>query len=93
MVKLSAIIKRNPKIISRAIENQTFILDAENGEIRSLNEVASFIWKLAEKKVTVSQIIERICSEYEVKPTTAKKDTMELVEKYLERGLFKQYQQ
>lgn len=87
MVKLSTVIKRNPKIISRQIKNQVFILDVRSGEIRTLNEVAGFIWKLTKKKIPVNKIVERICAEYEVKPEIAKRDTLDFVKKYLELGI------
>ena len=53
MINHATIVKRSSQIISRSVKDKLFILDARSGEIRTLNEVAGFIWSLTKKKITI----------------------------------------
>lgn len=88
MSKRPILIKRSPKVISRKIKDQTYILDYVSGEIRILNEVAGFIWKLTKKKIKADEIVKKVRSEYKVDQKTANKDVSEFIDKYLKLGIF-----
>jgi Coenzyme PQQ synthesis protein D (PqqD) len=53
----------------------------------TLNELATFIWESADGQTPVDEIVDRICSQYDVDRETALRDVNELTEKLVSDGL------
>lgn len=86
MLTLNSIVHRNEKIPCRLIENEGIIVDVEHNNIVQLNEVAAFIWKNIEKKKTVDKIVDCIYDSFEIEKKMAEKDTLDFLNKLLEKG-------
>jgi len=69
------------------VEQQAVLLDVESGEYFSLNDVGKRVWDLCDGALTVAQVADVICSEYDVAPDTALEDTGFLLENLAGAGL------
>ncbi len=74
-------VKRSDKAICRMIDNEVVILLPETGVLHALGGCGNRIWDLIEKEISVSEIVNSICDEYEVEPETARVDIIEFVKK------------
>ena len=78
--------------VTRCIKGETIIVPVKGNvgdldSIYTLNEVGTLVWELIDGKNRVSQIIEAICSEYDITPEEAEKDVIELVGSLKTAGL------
>jgi hypothetical protein len=71
------------------IEDDTIIVNPKDRMMHQLNEVGSRIWELIAKQQTVSGIICAITDEFEVNPSAARNDIIQLLDKMLELKLIK----
>lgn len=86
MTKNSALnnkLKISSKIIWKDIDNKIYILQPERREIHSLNETASFIWRLLAKNYDLKTIIKKLQGTYDVRPQVAKRDLLDFVNKFI----------
>jgi adenine specific DNA methylase Mod len=73
------------KYVAKDNENTAYLIIEEEAVVikdnifYGLNSVANFIWKLADGKTKVEQIIEKICQEFEVDWHTAEKECLEFL--------------
>ncbi len=81
--------EKNNSVAWRLIENEAVLVSVESGEVIQLNEVAAEVWKLIDGTKTLRQLIEHICSEFEVDEGSAAKDVLGLIEELRGRGLVK----
>jgi len=81
------ITKKEDGCIYREVSGETVILDRDGIWIHMLNEVGTEIWKLADGKTTVGEIVSRICEEFEVDRKVAEQDVLRFVEKLLKKNL------
>jgi len=87
MVKNDAIISKNEGVPWRIIEGEAILVQVETGEVIHLNEVATEIWRAVDGKKTIAEIIDQITASFEVKRDEASKDTLEFVNKLLDKSL------
>ena len=52
-----------------------------------MNELATFIWELADGQTPLGEIVDRICSEYDVDRETALRDAIDLADKLVSNGI------
>jgi hypothetical protein len=83
-------ISRSPAIAARLLGDEMMIMSAADSTLFSLNPVASCIWRAADGRTPLSQIIEqRVCTEFDVDPETAYRDAEEFVNALAEHGILK----
>ena len=75
------------KVAWRIIDGEAVVISLEEPCVRGLNPLATKIWELLDKKITVDEITKVISNEYDVSPTQAKNDVDELLGKLEERKL------
>ena len=80
-------VKRIDNAIWRVIDGEVVILIPEGKMLNALTGCGSRIWELIEEETAVSEIVQRICAEYEVEPERASKDINEFVRKLAEIAL------
>lgn len=74
-------------LITKFLGEQAFIFDSKRVQVHTLNETASLIWQLVNKKHSLKQIITEICRQYDVSEKQAKKDVTEFIEKYIRKKM------
>lgn len=82
-------IKRERGVFSKKIRGRWLLLEKNKEYIRELNEVASYIWGLIKKPVSINQIVTNLCQEYRVGKKKAKQDVEKFIKQYLREGLIK----
>ena len=76
MIDLQTIPKRDGSYCERELGNETIFLSPKGDQIHALDEIGSFIWKQLDGETTLSEVIDRLCDEYEVSRDQAEKDLM-----------------
>jgi len=71
------------------IEGDTIIVDTRDRLMHQLNDVGSRVWELLTLKQTVKTIINAVTDEYEVDPSAAGDDIIQLLDKMSELKLIK----
>ena len=73
--------------LSTTLAGEVVILDVEKGEYFGLANVGSLIWNMLQTPRRVSDIVDRIVSEYDVRRGTAEEDLQALLADLAARGL------
>ena len=91
MVSIKSQIFGKKDIPWRIIEEEALLVDVHKGEVIHLNEVGAEVWKVInekeDEKTSVKDLIEHICSQFEVEKDTAKTDVLEFVNELVQKGL------
>lgn len=80
------IVKRSKSVIFKELDDNVYILDPKNTTIHTLNETASFIWRITNRPISIGDISERICDEFDADEKRIAKDVKKFVERYLKQG-------
>ncbi|MCX7716759.1 MAG: PqqD family protein [Endomicrobia bacterium] len=79
--------KLKQNIAYRKIGENVYIVDSKNSMLYKLNETASLIWEGISKGESISKIIKKILSEYEIDYQTVKSDVEELIDQLKDKSL------
>jgi len=85
----SSIIERNLRHLSTAVGEDQVILDTSTNKYFGLENVASRIWALTDKSVSVESIINQLLDEFEVERATLAEDCISFIADLEKRGLVK----
>lgn len=72
--------QRNEQVIAQKTENNLLLLNMQDGNYFSLNEVGGRIWELCDGNRTVKLIIAALAQEYEVPADVLEADTLALLD-------------
>jgi len=78
---LKAFAVQNPETAWRLIEGQAAIVTPEDGVLRLLNSVGTFIWTRIEKPVSLSNLIKAVMRKFDVTEDRAKKDIIGFIKR------------
>ncbi len=81
---------RNPAIISRIIDNELVLLNANTGDYYGLNEIGSAIWELINGSNGFKEIIDNLLEDYDVERSVLEADAAEFIEGLIERKIISQ---
>jgi coenzyme PQQ biosynthesis protein PqqD len=82
MINRESCPKRGEQIIAQKAADELLLLNMEDGNYYSLNEIGGRIWELCDGKRTVSQVIAALAAEYEAPHSTLEHDVVELLEDF-----------
>ncbi|PKM80391.1 MAG: PqqD family protein [Firmicutes bacterium HGW-Firmicutes-14] len=80
-------IRKNPKLITRITDGEAVIMHPDLGKVLSLNEVGSFIWEMADGSRNREQLLDAVCSEFDVDREQAAGDLDEFLDTLREKDL------
>lgn len=80
-------VKISDKIVYQKVEDETVLLDLENGSYYGLNSVGSRIWELLSEKQEIQSVFDSMIKDYEVKPEKLQQDILSLLHKLRTKGL------
>jgi hypothetical protein len=75
-------------IVEQMTDNEAVIVIPHRGEVKILNEVGAYIWKLADGNHCIRDIVAAIHTDYEVEQTQAETDTLAFVCDLIKRNMF-----
>lgn len=78
-IPLKATIVASRQQISCSLADESVILNLEDGVYYGLNSVASRVWELVQEPRTLSEVRDRLLSEYEIEEASCTRDLVELV--------------
>jgi hypothetical protein len=74
-------------VLSQEVGGEIVILDLESGTYYGLNEVASCIWLLIQRRSTLEEVIEALLEEYEADEATLRSDLLKCLKTLAEARL------
>jgi hypothetical protein len=80
-------VKRINTTLTSNIEDQTIMMNLEQGNYYGLNAVGNRIWELADQEISVKDICSALLKEYEVEEKHCKKVVLSFLGKMREAGL------
>jgi hypothetical protein len=80
-------VSRSTAVAARELAGEMIIMSAVDSTLFSLNETASLIWQAADGITPLSDIVERICREFDVLPEEAYRDAADLVQELAGHGI------
>jgi hypothetical protein len=83
---------RNQDVVSRKIDGELIIVPVRSGvgdlnSLYTLNPVGSVLWDFMNERRTVSEMVERVCEEFEVAAPQAQQDIEAFLDSLLEEKL------
>lgn len=80
-------ISRSESFVFREIEGEIVLLSDDGLQMHQLNKTASMIWKLADGKTQIKDIISLIHERFEVEKDVLNQDVREFVQDLVEKGI------
>lgn len=81
-------ILRSDNVAARQIGEELMIMSARDSALFSLNETAAVLWRAADGKTPLADIVSRdICPAFDIDAETALRDATELAHGLAERGI------
>jgi hypothetical protein len=83
---------RNKDVVSRKIEGELVIVPIRSGvgdlnSLYTLNAVGSVLWDFMTEGHTISEMVERVCGEFEVTTAQARQDIESFLDSLIEEKL------
>jgi len=88
MIPLDKFVVSSNKLIWRILDDEAILLSEDGTNLHMLNDVGTFIWKIADGNLTINDIIARLCDEFDVEEDIAKSDALEFIQKLVDKGIF-----
>ena len=80
-------VKRSDAAIWRVVQGDVVLLIPEEATLHALTGCGSRIWELMESEIALSEIVDRICAEYDVEPEQARREVAEFIHKLVAMNL------
>ena len=87
MLELTAIPTQNPDVIGRIVDDEAVLVMPQIGQVKVLNEVGAVIWELTNGERNIGQIVEEICVQFAVDPSTAQADALKFFDELHNREI------
>lgn len=81
MLNLNSQIQAAEDQVSSSVAGEAVILNLKTGTYHSLNPVGARIWQLIQEPKTVREILDTLCTEYDVELNVCQQDLQELLTK------------
>jgi len=82
MINRESCPKRGDQVIAQKASHELLLLNMEDGNYYSLDEIGGRIWELCDGNRTVSQVVAALAAEYEAPYSTLEYDVIELLEDF-----------
>ena len=82
----TSVVHQASRIASRVIEGQAVVIVMDEQKLHTLNDVGTFVWTQAEERLQVSDLAERVASEYEVTSEQALTDVLAFADELVRLG-------
>lgn len=86
-INLNTVLKKSEDVPSKRVDDEIMLLNLDNGDYFSLNEVGFFIWDNIDGKKQLSKINSKLSKSYKIKEETAEKDTLDFANSLHKKNL------
>lgn len=80
-------VRRIEDVLDADMENETVMMDIEQGRYFGLNETGTRIWALLAKPVAVTDLCDQLTKQFDVPPEQCEQEVVEFLGGLLRRGL------
>jgi hypothetical protein len=84
---LDLVLRPNPEVIAKRLDQATVLVDISTSRIFELNETGTRIWELLEQGLDVEHIVQHLVSEFEVADSQAAEELKTLLSQLRDQGL------
>ncbi len=78
-ISTDTVICQIEEIVASDIDGETVMMSIENGKYYGLDDIGSHIWKLIEKPVKVSDLIDMLPERFDVDRETCERDVLKFL--------------
>lgn len=83
---LDSRVAQSHRTASRIVEGQAVVIVIDAQTLHTLNSVGTVVWAETETAVAISEIIDRVVSEFEVSRDDAQRDVLEFAGELIDMG-------
>lgn len=83
----TTLLKRNPDMVAANIDGDVVMMSVDQGQYYGITGVGSRAWELLEEPISIDDIIEIICHEYETDPASCREDMSNFVQELMKNDL------
>jgi len=87
MLDITSVPVRNPNIIGRMTDDEAVLVIPQKGQVKVINEVGAVVWELIDGKRDVGQIVDEVCSQFDVDRVAAEADTLNFISELIKREI------
>jgi len=87
MLDITSVPVRNPNIIGRMTDDEAVLVMPQKGQVKVINEVGAVVWELIDGKRDVGQIVDEVCSQFDVDRAAAEADTLNFISELIKREI------
>lgn len=91
-MKLSDKVIRRADLIAVSMGDETVMMDVVTGKYYKLSSVGGDIWNYIEQEITISDLIDKLLTEYDVTREECEKETIEFLEQLVSSGVIDHYE-
>lgn len=84
------ILRSSPDVQGTTMDGETVLLDLSSGRYYTLNRLGSVIWEHCTGQSTIADIHAAICDRFDVAPSRALDDLVDLANELIQEGLLQQ---
>ncbi|NOS78253.1 MAG: PqqD family protein [Nitrospira sp.] len=84
------VLRSNPDVQGTTMDGETVLLDLSTGRYYTLNRLGSVIWEHCTGHSTMTDIHAAICDRFDVVPSRALDDLVDLANELIQEGLLQQ---
>ncbi len=86
MSELNKIYQPAPEVSVREIEGELLLFHPDHEDLFTMNNLAVEIWKALNEEITVRNIIDKICNQFEIKLNVVEPDVLLFINELAEKG-------
>jgi hypothetical protein len=90
MIERSAVLRRTDDHVSAPLEEWLVMMDIDAGKYYMLDEIASVVWTRLAAPTSVADLVNELCSRYDVAPSRCEADVLPFLTELHEKGLVQQ---
>jgi hypothetical protein len=90
MIERSAVLRRMDDHVSAPLDEWLVMMDIEAGKYYMLDDIASFVWTRLAAPTSVADLVDELCSRYDVAPSRCEADVLPFLTELREKGLVQQ---
>jgi hypothetical protein len=87
MIDRSAVLRRTDEHVSAPLDEWLVMMDIDAGKYYMLDDIASFVWTRLAAPTSVADLVDELCSRYDVAPSRCEADVLPFLTELHEKGL------
>lgn len=90
MIERSAVLRRTDDHVSAPLDEWLVMMDIDAGKYYLLDDIASFVWTRLAAPTSVADLVDELCSHYDVAHSRCEADVLPFLTELHEKGLVQQ---